>query len=131
MDIEVEGLSKLIENLKETASDGFMEDVIYPALLKEAKAIQATAKELAHKQTGELVNSIRVEAVENGFKVGSYKKQAFFEEYGVGRLGDQTKEHAQDINGHEPHPFLYPAVCANKDIAPEIITNEISKRLKR
>lgn len=142
--MEVTGLDKLLNTLRDLSDPKTVDAACRRGLRKAGKAVQASAKRLVHVDTGQLRNSIEVTDIPNGVDVGTNVKQGFFEEYGVGKRGDPSVAHTskeqwsyQDedgnwhtTSGHEPHPFLFPAVEMNKDKIPEIIKAELQKEIR-
>lgn len=144
MGFEVKGIDELIRALQDIASPEFADSVLRQGLTEVGRLIQASAKRNAHVDEGQLRNSIEVTPLENGVEIGSNVPQAFFEEYGIGRKGDPSVAHTakeqwsyQDddgnwhtTSGHEPHPFLYPALEEHKQEIPETVKNVLQAKIK-
>ena len=144
MGFEVKGIDVLIRALQDIASPEFADSVLRQGLTEVGRLIQASAKRNAHVDEGQLRNSIEVTPLENGVEIGSNVPQAFFEEYGIGRKGDPSVAHTakeqwsyQDddgnwhtTSGHEPHPFLYPALEEHKQEIPETVKNVLQAKIK-
>ena len=140
--MEITGLDKLLNTLRGISDPETVDSALRRGMYEAGEAVQRSAKELVHVDTGQLYNSIEVTHIPNGVDVGTNVEQGFFEEYGVGKRGDPSVAHTskdqwsyQDGNwhttsGHEPHPFLYPALEMEKDKIPEIIKAELQKEIR-
>lgn len=144
MSMEITGLDEVMERLR-SASDGTLADIaLRRALTVAGKAVQKTAKELVHKGTSQLWESIEVVPLENGVDIGTNLAWGFYEEYGTGKQGDPSVEHTNKdkwsyedddgnwhtTSGHEPHPFLFPALEMRKNEIPGIVREELEKAIQ-
>ena len=148
MGFEVTGIEKLMSALQTMANPDFADQALRKGLMLAGKQVQGTAKGLCHVETGQLRNSIEVTPIENGVDVGTNVEWAIYEEYGTGKQGDPSVSHTtkdrwsyQDeegnwhtTSGHEPHPFLYPALKANEQnivsITKKTLPGEIDRLVK-
>lgn len=148
VEFEVQGIEKLMSALVTMSNPDFADQTLRKGLMLAGKQVQGTAKQLCHVVTSQLRNSIEVAPIENGVSVGTNVKQAIFEEFGTGKQGDPSVTHTtkdrwsyrdKDGNwhttqGHEPHPFLYPALKANEQnivrITKDTLQSEIDRLVK-
>ncbi|KAA3404316.1 hypothetical protein F1904_12095 [Akkermansia muciniphila] len=141
--IEIKGARKLQRKLNKISKD--CDKLTHEGLMRGGKIVQAAAKLLAHVDTGELRESITVESLsKTSVAVGTSKEHGVYEEFGTGRMGDPSVPHTskeywryQDADGnwytthgHEPHPFLSPALDATKDKVVETVKETIKGGLK-
>lgn len=126
MNIEVEGLDKLIAKLEH------MDDGMYGKMKDACNFLENVASEKAPKDTGRLRGSIenKVEKVGNEIvgTVFTNVEYAPYQEYGTGLFatnGDGRKtpwvyENAKGevvfTRGNRPHPFMGPALRENKSV---------------
>lgn len=84
-------------------------DVIYDAMVATARDIEARAKELVHKKTGNLARSITHEGDKKSMMVavGTNVFYGPYLEYGTGVQSDYPIH--GDKKGHKPYPFMRPA----------------------
>lgn len=137
----ITGLDGLINKLSELSNPDVVNRVVTDGLLEGARLIQATAKMNCHVDTGQLRNSIEVTETDSGVNIGSNVPQAIFEEYGTGKNGDPAVEHTtkdkwvymdddgnwHTTSGHEPHPFLYPALKTHQ----QDVVNKVREKIKQ
>ena len=131
MSMEITGLDEVMERLR-SASDGTLADIaLRRALTAAGKAVQ-------------LWESIEVVPLENGVDIGTNLEWGFYEEYGTGKQGDPSVEHTNKdkwsyedddgnwhtTSGHEPHPFLFPALEMHKKEIPGIVREELEKAIQ-
>lgn len=137
-DVKIEGLNNLLAKLNKYAD---------PAQLKQSMEkccaiVEASAKEKAPKDTGELRRSIlsRVEETANGVEGVVFTPLEFapYIEYGTGLFaedgGRQTPWSYQDdegnwhtTKGQRPQPYMRPALTENHDQILETLKGAIIK----
>lgn len=145
MGMEMKGFDELLGTLTELSSAAFADNAVTKGLMLAGELVQRQAKERVHKITEQLKDSIVVEPVENGVRVGSEADQAMYEEYGTGRQGDPRVHHTTKeswryqnewdgkwytTSGHEPHPFLYPALEAVREQIPDTVKEVLMEKIK-
>ena len=143
MEVKVEGVGRLIAKLQKlgVGSDA----TVLRGMKKGAKLVQADAKRNVHVASGQLRNGITVEQVGPlTVGVGTNVEHAVFEELGTGRQGDPRVSHTskerwsyQDsdgnwhtTSGHEPHPFLGPALTSNRAEVKETVAKELRDKIR-
>lgn len=141
-DIKIEGLDKLIKQLKEIREDS--DSVVEKGLLRGAERVCADAKLRCPVSSGALRNSIHTEKVAPlTVSVGTNLEYAVPVEYGTGTKGDPAVPHTQkefwrwqdeDGNWHTSHgqaaqPFLRPAAAAQKENVIKDVNDEIRAAL--
>ena len=131
MSIKLEGLDNVIKELKGLEKD------ITPALQKCCALVEASAKELAPKGTGELRRSITSTVANNEGIVYTPLLYAPYIEYGTGLFAENGGR--QDVPwkykdddgtwyttyGMHPHPYMRPALNKNKKKIIELIKEGI------
>lgn len=137
-DIRVEGLEKLMKQLKDIREDS--DAVVEKGLLRGAERVCAAAKLRCPVSSGALRNSIHTEKVAPlTVSVGTNLEYAVPVEYGTGTKGDPAVPHTQkefwrwqdaEGNWHTSHgqaaqPFLRPAAAAQKENVIRDVNDEI------
>lgn len=139
MAVEINGLEEIFNRLDELADTGTTKQ----AMQKACALVEATAKQLAPKGTGELRNSIesKVEVSGNDVQgiVFTPLEYAPYVEYGTGLFAENggrtdvpwnyqdDKGDWHSTSGQKPQPFMRPAFDDNRNeiirILKESITN--------
>lgn len=141
-DIRIEGLEKLMKQLKELRTDS--DAIIEKGLLRGAERVCADAKLRCAVSSGALRNSIHTEKTAPlTVAVGTNLEYAVPVEYGTGTKGDPAVPHTQkgfwrwqdeEGNWHTSHgqaaqPFLRPAAAAQKDNVMKDVNDVIRSAL--
>lgn len=147
MEYKVEGLESLLQKLNTLDTD--VDKIVDNALYQGAQKIQGDAKRLIKAKdafdTGRLHGSISVEAIPNGYAIGTNVEYAPYVEYGTGPLGDPTVPHTtrkywryKDENGnwHTSHgmkarPYLRPALNINKKYVAKLVRSRLLNVLRQ
>ena len=147
MEYKVEGLESLLKKLNTLGTN--VDEIVDNALYQGAQKIQGDAKRLIEAKdafdTGRLHGSISVEAIPNGYAIGTDVEYAHCVEYGTGLLGDPTVPHTtrkywryKDENGnwHTSHgmkarPYLRPALNTNKKYVAKLVRNRLLNVLRQ
>lgn len=125
---------KMLKDLRKTS-----DKAVQKGIVKTAKAIQVDAKNFAPKDTAALEQSIQLEEIPLGAKVGSNLWYAPFKEFGTGPFvlvpkGQEDYAFTFYVNGKgntAPQPFLFPALFKNQDSLVPNIEEELAKALKQ
>ena len=140
--IEIKGLDKLINKLKNVADD----NLIDKGILRTAEFVQGQAKLNAPVDTGDLRESIKVSDIKNHTaEVFTNSDHAIFNEYGTGSKGDPDVSHTTKKNwtykgtdgnfhttsGMKPHPYMRPAAHEGEKQMPCIFDALIKKELEK
>lgn len=147
MEYKVEGLESLLKKLNTLGTD--VDEIIDNALYQGAQKIQGDAKRLIEAKdafdTGRLHGSISVEAIPNGYSIGTDLKYANYIEYGTGPLGDPAVPHTtrkywryKDENGNwytshgmKARPYLRPALNTNKKYVAKLVRSRLLNVLRQ
>ena len=145
MKVEVQGLDELVSLLGALSDSDTVLRAAKDGLMRVGKAIQVTAQELCCVDTSELHDNIETTELVGGVDVGTNVKQGFYEEYGTGRQGDPSVTHTDKemwsymdddgkwhtTRGHEPHPFLYPALKAHESEISPFVKEALQEEIDR
>lgn len=147
MEYKLEGLDGLLNKLNTLGAD--VDKIVDNALYQGAQKIQGDAKRLIKAKgafdTGRLHGSISVEAIPNGYAIGTNVEYAPYVEYGTGLLGDPAVPHTtrkywryKDENGnwHTSHgmkarPYLRPAFNTNKKYVAKLVRSRLLNVLRQ
>lgn len=143
MEYKVEGLESLLQKLNTLGAD--VDKIVDNALYQGAQKIQGDAKRLIKAKgafdTGRLHGSISVEAIPNGYAIGTNVEYAPYIEYGTGSLGDPTVPHTtrkywQNGNWHafrgmKARPYLRPALNINKKYVAKLVRSRLLNVLRQ
>lgn len=147
MEYKLEGLDGLLNKLNTLGVD--TDKIVNKALYQGAQKIQGDAKRIIKAvnafDTGRLHGSISVEAIPNGYAIGTNVEYAPYVEYGTGPLGDPTVPHTtrkywryKDENGnwHTSHgmkarPYLRPAFNTNKRYVSKLVRSRLLNVLQQ
>ena len=147
MEYKVEGLESLLQKLNTLGAD--VDEIVDKALYQGAQKIQGDAKRLIKAKgafdTGRLHGGISVEAIQNGYAIGTNVEYAPYVEYGTGPLGDPTVPHTtrkywryKDENGNwytshgmKARPYLRPALNTNKKYVAKLVRSRLLNVLRQ
>lgn len=143
MEYKVEGLESLLQKLNTLGTD--VDKIVDNALYQGAQKIQGDAKRLIKAKgafdTGRLHGSISVEAIPDGYAIGTNVEYAPYVEYGTGLLGDPTVLHTtrkcwQNGNWHtfrgmKARPYLRPALNINKKYVAKLVRSRLLNVLRQ
>jgi len=122
-----------------------MNDAIYAALVRATNKVQADAKLLVPKYTGNLRASI-VKTVDRSKQIGTVltnSEYAFYVEFGTGRYAEggegrstpwvykDSKGNFRWTVGHEAQPYMRPALSNNKANIEKIFIQEGKKAVDK
>lgn len=133
MEYKVEGLESLLKKLNTLGAD--VDKIVDNALYQGAQKIQGDAKRLIKAKdafdTGRLHGSISVEAIPNGYAIGTNVEYAPYIEYGTGLLGDPTVSHTTRKYGMKARPYLRPALNTNKKYVAKLVRSRLLNVLRQ
>lgn len=147
MEYKVEGLEGLLNKLNTLGVN--TDKIVNKALYQGAQKIQGDAKRLIEAKgafdTGRLHGSISVEAIPNGYAIGTDVEYADCIEYGTGSKGDPTVPHTtrkywryKDKNGNwytshgmKARPYLRPALNINKKYVSKLVRSRLLNVLQQ
>lgn len=139
---KIVGLDKLIAKLN--VLGGNVDKALEKGLTQAAKQVQATAKELCPRDTGQLVNSIYSKTERRNGQlvgiVGTNCEYACYLEFGTGQRGAESPSPPKDPKnvsyrmdwiGIRAQPYLYPAFTSNKANIQRILEKNLLDEIKR
>lgn len=143
MEYKLEGLDGLLNKLNTLGVN--TDKIVNKALYQGAQKIQGDAKRQIKAKgafdTGRLHGSISVEAIPNGYAIGTNIEYAPYVEYGTGSLGDPAVPHTtrkcwkngtwHPFRGMKARPYLRPALNTNKKYVSKLVRSRLLNVLQQ